>query len=687
MREVSRHRRAVTSPAGRAWLLAAALLTPGPWRVHGQAPGIGARPESAPPRRGTASLHAIVPTLMQPTSPFDDIESVTTVVRGIAESADARDWHRLATYFAADVTLDYGTPERLAPAAIVARWSTLLSAFERTQHRLDAVTVRISGNRAEATAAFTATHTIGLAAGERTWTLTGQYVWTLAREATTGPWRVTGMRMRPGTSTGEDARIAAEARAASRGAALAPVAADPAHGRPHAVRAERVAFRSGHAPMVGTLYLPAEARAGARLPGVVVTGAWMTVKEQMAGRYARELAARGIAAFVFDFRGWGESGGMVRQREEPSAKIADIAAASAALAARPEIDPARLGGLGICASAGYMVAAAASDPTRLRSVALVAPWLHDAAIVREVYGGEAGVARLVASGRAALAGWATTGAQRFLPAASTTDSSAVMFGVPYYTEADRGMVAAWRNQVDPAFWEGWLTFDGLAAAPQLTQPTVLVHSDAAAIPQGARRLLERVGATDTKALWLEKVTQFDFYDRAEPVRTASDAVAAHFARTLAAAAPDAGAASRAVVERFFTTLEAKDLPAFRALWAADGVQRMPFAPAGFPTDLVGRQAIARQYGGLPTAFRSMRFPRRLASLADPERVLVEYTGEIARADGGRYDNRYIGVFTVRDGRITEFVEYFDPIVLQRAFGSTLGQTFNVDASRGGAPSP
>ncbi|TIX70201.1 MAG: alpha/beta hydrolase, partial [Mesorhizobium sp.] len=115
-------------------------------------------------------------------------------------------------------------------------------------------------------------------------------------------------------------------------------------------------------------------------PALVVTGAWMTIKEQMPARYAREMADRGFAALTFDFRGWGESGGARRQYEDPSAKIADIEAAVAYLANRPETDKDRIGGLGICASSGYMVTAAAKDAA-IKSVALVAPWLHDAEVV------------------------------------------------------------------------------------------------------------------------------------------------------------------------------------------------------------------------------------------------------------------------------------------------------------------
>jgi hypothetical protein len=405
------------------------------------------------------------------------------------------------------------------------------------------------------------------------------------------------------------------------------------------------------------------------------------VKEQMPGRYARELARRGFAALAFDFRHWGESGGAVRQREVPADKIADIRAAAAFLATRPEIDATRIGGLGVCASAGYMAAAVAADPL-FGAVAFVAPWFHDAEIVRTVYGGAEGVQRLIATGRDAAVQQAHTGTPQMATAASLTDSTAVMFGVPYYTDPARGQLPAWRNQVDLAFWEGWLTFDGIAASRRLTQPALVVHSEAAAIPQGAHRFVAQLAAREKREQWLDGVSQFDFYDQDRPVDEASDLVAAHLTRHPAPDGPmaDADASARArnrrTVERFFHALEAKDLTAFLDVWADDGVQVMPFAPKNFPSRLEGKAAIRTQYGSLPENYRYMRFPREIAPMQDPERFVVRYTGRIGLASGGRYDNTYVGLFTVRAGRVREFVEFFDPVVLQTAFGAALQQNFN-----------
>lgn len=294
------------------------------------------------------------------------------------------------------------------------------------------------------------------------------------------------------------------------------------------IRVERVEFVSGGERIVGDIFHPADAVPSGR--AVVVTGAWMTVRQQMATRYARELAERGLRAMVFDYRGWGESGGTRRQYEDPQAKIVDTAAALDYLAARSDVDDDGVAALGICASAGYTVRAAAQHPA-VRSVALVAPWLHSRAEVVQTYGGDAGVAALLETARRADAEFQRTGAQQFVPAASLTDQRAVMFGVPYYTDPARGAIPQWRNEADEAFWEGWLTFDGVASAPRLQQPLLLVHSEAAALPRAAQRFYSDVTAPKDQ-LWLDGVSQFDFYDRPDAVSAAVDAAVNHIDRTL-----------------------------------------------------------------------------------------------------------------------------------------------------------
>lgn len=88
-----------------------------------------------------------------------------------------------------------------------------------------------------------------------------------------------------------------------------------------------VLFSSNGSLIAGRAYRPA-GRADERRPGVLVTGSWLTVKEQMAADYATALAERGYAAITLDFTGWGRSGGEPRHAELPSRKIEDIVAAA-----------------------------------------------------------------------------------------------------------------------------------------------------------------------------------------------------------------------------------------------------------------------------------------------------------------------------------------------------------------------
>jgi ketosteroid isomerase-like protein len=138
--------------------------------------------------------------------------------------------------------------------------------------------------------------------------------------------------------------------------------------------------------------------------------------------------------------------------------------------------------------------------------------------------------------------------------------------------------------------------------------------------------------------------------------------------------------NRDAVRDFFRRLEAMDTgDAFVALFAEDARQVMHFSPEGFPKLLDGREAIRRQYGGLPAAYAHMRFPGlTIHDMASPREFFATYAGDIELRSGGRYDNDYAGFFVVRDGRIAEFHEYFDPIVLQRAFGGELRKTFGAN---------
>lgn len=123
----------------------------------------------------------------------------------------------------------------------------------------------------------------------------------------------------------------------------------------------------GSFDLAGLLHLPDDQHS---FPAVVLSTPGSSVKEQIGANYASRLAARGIAALVFDPAYQGESGGTPRDLEDPYRRGEDISFAVDALQQVPGIDPDRIGVLGICAGGGYAVHTARTDH-RIRAVGTV----------------------------------------------------------------------------------------------------------------------------------------------------------------------------------------------------------------------------------------------------------------------------------------------------------------------------
>jgi len=295
---------------------------------------------------------------------------------------------------------------------------------------------------------------------------------------------------------------------------------------------ERVTFAGETAELAGHLFLPDSAGtdAAAQVAGVVVAGTWTSVKEQMADRYAEQLARRGFAALSFDFTGYGESKGAPRDYESPELKVRDLRAAADFLTGHPVVSEGRLGALGVCAGAMY-VSAFATEDSRVGSLALVAPWLHDRRLCEENYGGAEGIEAKKTAAAEARRRYEETGEVAYVPVVSGSDPDAAMpFDIDFYLNPERGGIPQWPNRFAVMAWPGWLDFDAIALAPKVTAPALLVHSEDAAIPDGARRFHDGL-AGPSQFLWTEGV-QFDFYDQSPQVGFAADAAAEHFARTL-----------------------------------------------------------------------------------------------------------------------------------------------------------
>ncbi|GAA2118330.1 alpha/beta hydrolase [Actinomadura alba] len=269
-----------------------------------------------------------------------------------------------------------------------------------------------------------------------------------------------------------------------------------------AVTAERVAFTADGVGLVGDLRLPDLAGTA---PAVVLTGPFTGVKEQVTGLYAERLARAGIATLAFDHRGFGESGGR-RGHEDGQGKLADLRSAVTLLAHRPEIDPHRIGVVGVCLGGGYAVRAAASDP-RVKAVVGIAGAYNSPGWFAERMG--------VDAYRSALRTFIDR-YDEYLPAVAPDGGEAAMGGdEPYaYYGTERSASPYWDNRVTRGSLHSLMTFDALGAAALLgATPLLLVHGkvDAYCAPELAAELHERVQGRK-EILWLDAGEHIDLYD-------------------------------------------------------------------------------------------------------------------------------------------------------------------------------
>ena len=118
--------------------------------------------------------------------------------------------------------------------------------------------------------------------------------------------------------------------------------------------------------LAADLYAPKNA--GGRLPAIAVSGPFGAVKEQSSGLYAQKMAECGYLTIAFDPSFTGESGGQPRCVASPDINTEDFCAAVDFLSVQENVDPERIGIIGICGWGGMAVNAAAQD-TRIKATA------------------------------------------------------------------------------------------------------------------------------------------------------------------------------------------------------------------------------------------------------------------------------------------------------------------------------
>ena len=124
--------------------------------------------------------------------------------------------------------------------------------------------------------------------------------------------------------------------------------------------------------LAADLYEPKNA--AGKLAAIAVCGPFGAVKEQAAGLYAQTMTERGFLTIAFDPSFTGESGGTPRYVASPDINTEDFCAAVDFLSVQDNVDPEKIGIIGICGWGGMAINAAAVD-TRIK--ATVASTMYD----------------------------------------------------------------------------------------------------------------------------------------------------------------------------------------------------------------------------------------------------------------------------------------------------------------------
>ena len=106
---------------------------------------------------------------------------------------------------------------------------------------------------------------------------------------------------------------------------------------------------------------------------------------------------------------------------------------------------------------------------------------------------------------------------------------------------------------------------------------------------------------------------------------------------------------------------------FPDMFAVDGVLEYPFAPPGLGTPISGRDAIVANFEKLRQHLRIDRVTDVFEiETTDPEVVVLEFNGYgVGIITQEPYHQRYISVIRLREGKISRYKDYWNPIALVR----------------------
>lgn len=117
------------------------------------------------------------------------------------------------------------------------------------------------------------------------------------------------------------------------------------------------------------------------------------------------------------------------------------------------------------------------------------------------------------------------------------------------------------------------------------------------------------------------------------------------------------------------------------LFTQDVVFEFPYAPEGLPRRLDGMAALADHLKRLEPMLKLGEFTLHAVHPSD-DTVIIEFSCDGSGiATGLPYDQDYISVVTLRDGRISRYRDYWNPLVALSALGGAQAAAMAYAAER------
>jgi hypothetical protein len=248
----------------------------------------------------------------------------------------------------------------------------------------------------------------------------------------------------------------------------------------------KVEFLSEGFACRGWLYVPDGLKSGAKAPAIVTANAITALQEMILPVYAEKLAAAGFVILIFDYIHWGTSDGEPRNHFVAYTQQQNVRDAIVWLATQPEVDPQRVGGLGVSMGGSHMLYLASFE-RRLKAVSAIAPYI-DPVVVWEPMFGRPGFQGFLAQIGGEREGRMASGQRAiYVPAVGHQGEMAVIpqeEAYEFYMEAQRTVAPHYENRMTLQSAANMIEYNP-GYAIHLASPTalLLIHAGKDIIPE------------------------------------------------------------------------------------------------------------------------------------------------------------------------------------------------------------